>query len=266
MNFMIAVDLEGCAGVHSEPNKTLGMAKDYTFACEQGAREASAAARALFDAGADRVLIWDNHSSALNLPYDLMPEECEFLNGVGRTGRFSFVDAFDGNLDAALFLGYHSRDNTANAVIAHTYSSIDYQYVKVNGVERGEIEIDAFLLGEKNIPLIFVASDDKACVQTKAFLPSCNTLQTKQSLSFNASIFKHPHRVAKEIYSEVFNTTKAFMADPKAFPIAAYDTPVEIEMRFKRLEGAQDAEQNGYTRFEPYCARKIFPTLGDYMR
>ena len=266
MNFILAVDLEGCAGVNGDPNITLGNARDYAFACEQGAREAAAAAQALFDAGADRVLIWDNHSSATNLPYELMPEACEFLNGVGRTGRFSFVDAFAGDFDAALFLGYHSRDNTASAVIAHTYSSIEYQYIKVNGVERGEIEIDAFLLGEKNIPLIFVASDDKACAQTKAFLPSCATLQTKQSLSFNASIFKHPRRVAKEIYDEVFKTAKAYMANPSAFPIATCDAPVEIEMRFKRLEFAQSAEQRGYERFEPYCARKTFPTLGDFMR
>jgi len=262
MNFLIAVDLEGCAGVHGDPNTVLGKSRDYAFACEQGSREAAAAARALLDNGADRVLIWDNHSSSLNLlNYDLMPEECEFLNGNGKIGRFSFADG----IDAALFIGYHSRDNTAEAVLAHSYSSIDFQYIKVNGVERGEIEIDAFLLGERNIPLIFVASDDKACAQTKAFLPSCTTLQTKKSIAFNESIFKHPARVVKEIYAAVAETVKAFTTNPAQFKIAECQTPVEIEVRFKRLEGAQGAVRRGYERFEPYCARKTYPTLGEYM-
>ena len=263
MNYLICIDLEGCAGVNGEPNQTLGSARDYAFACEQGAREGAAAAKALFDGGADRVVVWDNHSSALNLAYDVFPEECEFLNGVGRMGRFSFIDGLD--IDAALFIGYHSRDNTANAVIAHTYSSIEYQYVKVNGVERGEIEIDAFLLGERGVPLIFVASDDKACAQTKAFLPGCHTYRTKQAISFNASLFKHPKRVAAEIYTAAAQAAKAFVEDATAFPVAVYDGPVEIEVRFKRLEFAQNAERQGYERFEPYCGKKTFPTLGDYM-
>jgi len=264
MNYLICIDLEGCAGVHGEPNTTLGSARDYAFACEQGAREGAAAARGLFSAGAERVLVWDNHSSALNLSYDPFPEECEFLNGNGRLGRFSFVDGMD--IDAALFIGYHSRDNTANAVISHSYSSIEYQYIKVNGREHGEIDIDAMLLGEKGIPLIFVASDNNACEQTNDFLPHVRTYQTKKSLSYSASIFKHPARAAKEIEAATEAAANAFKKDSFAFPNARYAKPVEIEMRFKRLEFAQNAERNGYDRFEPYAARKTYPTLGDFMR
>jgi len=264
MNYLICIDLEGLTGVHGEPNITLNSARDYAFAREQGAREGAAAARGLFAAGANRVLVWDNHSSALNLSYDLFPEECEFLNGTGRQGRFSFVDGMD--IDAALFLGYHSRDNTASAVISHSYSSIEYQYMKVNGREHGEIDIDTMLLGEKNIPLIFVASDNNACAQTNDFLPHVRTYQTKKSLSYSASIFKHPFRVAKEIEIETEAVAKAFAADKTSFPIKTYTTPVEIELRFKRLEFAQNAERSGYDRFEPYCGRKTFPLLSDFMK
>ncbi len=42
----------GCACVVDEPGKGLGTGENYQFARRQAAREANAAARALFDAGA----------------------------------------------------------------------------------------------------------------------------------------------------------------------------------------------------------------------
>ena len=54
MKFYIAVDCEGPACVVGEPGKGLGSGENYRFACLQATREANAAARALFDAGARR--------------------------------------------------------------------------------------------------------------------------------------------------------------------------------------------------------------------
>ena len=262
MNYLICIDLEGCAGVHGAPADVLNNAGDYRFACEQAAREGAAAARALFDNGAERVVVWDNHSCGSNLSYDLFPDACEFLNGTMRIRRFSFLEKV--HIDAALFVGYHSRDNTAEAVIAHTYSSMRYQYIKVNGAERGEIELDAYLLGEYGVPVVFVASDDKACAQARAFLPSCRVVETKQALAFNASLFRHPRRVAEAIYEGAAETAKAFAANRADFPVATCAEPLDVEMRFKRLEYAQDAEREGFERFEPYCVRQRFEKLRDF--
>ena len=56
MKFYIAVDCEGPACVVGEPGKGLGSGENYRFACLQATREANAAARALFDAGAQEVV------------------------------------------------------------------------------------------------------------------------------------------------------------------------------------------------------------------
>ena len=73
--------------------------------------------------------------------------------GVGFPHRFPGMDE---SFDGVLFIGYHAMDNTVDAVICHTFSSATYQYMKVNGVEVGEMEIDGAMAGELGVPLIFV--------------------------------------------------------------------------------------------------------------
>nr|WP_309695745.1 M55 family metallopeptidase [Armatimonas sp.] len=71
MKFIIGVDCEGPACVVGAPGKTLTDSPDFAFARKQATREADAAARACFDAGAEQVIVWDNHGSSLNLDYDV---------------------------------------------------------------------------------------------------------------------------------------------------------------------------------------------------
>ena len=83
MKFYIAVDCEGPACVVGEPGKGLGSGENYRFACLQATREANAAARALFDAGAQEVVVWDAHGTGVNLQYDLLDPRCRILLGSG---------------------------------------------------------------------------------------------------------------------------------------------------------------------------------------
>lgn len=39
------------------------------------------AVRALFDEGADEVIVWDNHGSGVNLDYDLLDARCRIALG-----------------------------------------------------------------------------------------------------------------------------------------------------------------------------------------
>ena len=68
--YYIAVDCEGVACAVGTPGVGLADSENYRFACLQATREANAAVRALFDAGADEVTVWDAHGSGINLLYD----------------------------------------------------------------------------------------------------------------------------------------------------------------------------------------------------
>ena len=89
MKFGIGVDCEGVACVVGSPGAALNSSRDLEFAKLQATREANAVARGLFEAGAEQVIVWDNHNGSLNLHYDLLDERCDIALGVGFSHRWS---------------------------------------------------------------------------------------------------------------------------------------------------------------------------------
>jgi D-amino peptidase len=258
MKFVVAVDCEGVACAVGSPGKGLGASPNLDFARLQATREADAAARGLFAAGATQVIVWDNHGGSLNLDYDMLDERCDIALGVGFEHRFPGMDE---SFTGVLFVGYHAMDNTVDAATAHSFSSATYQYMKINGREVGEIEIDAAMAGERGVPLIFVASDDKGVAEARSFFPAIETVATKQALSWNGAVSKHPKRAANEIY-ESAQKAAAGVADCKPFQ---FDEPLTYEIRYKRLEAAQEASRGfkGGERIDPYTVRWELEKLSD---
>ena len=259
MKFMIGVDCEGPACVVGAPGGSLNASRNLEFAKLQATREADAAARGLFDAGAEQVVVWDNHDGSLNLHYDLLDERCDILLGVGMGCRWA---GMDDSFAGVLMIGYHPMDNTADGVIAHSYSSAGYQWMKVNGVEVGEVEIDAACAGESGVPLIFVASDDKGTAEAKRFMPWVGTVETKQGLGWNAALSKHPKRACDEIY-EGARLSAGRLSEMKPF---TFDSPLTLTMRYKRIEAAQATARGktGWTRVDPYTVEKQYEKITDH--
>lgn len=259
MKFAIGVDCEGVACAVGSPGASLNSSRNLEFAQLQATREADAAARGLFDAGADQVIVWDNHGGSLNLSYDLLDTRCDIALGVGFEHRWPGVDdSFDG----ILFVGYHAMDNTIDGVMCHSFSSATYQYMKVNGVEVGEMAIDAAVAGEMGVPVIFAASDDKGAAEAEQFFPGIQTVATKQAKAWNAAVSKHPQRAVEEI----FEAAKSAAASCGARTPFSFGSPIELEVRYKRMEGAQAASRGfrGGERIDPYTVRHRFDRITDY--
>lgn len=259
MKFIIAVDLEGVACVVGAPNGTLNDSPNFEFARRQATREADAAAKALFDAGAQEVLIWDNHHSGLNLLYDELDERCGIILGTGAEHRWPGLnESFSG----VLLIGYHPMDNTADGVLAHTFSSAAYQWMKINNEQVGEMEIDAAMAGKKGVPVILVSSDDKGTAEAKRFMPWIETVTTKKGLGWNIAISKHPKQVVREIYEG----TKKAVLRLKEMKIFSFKEPILFQLRFKRLENAQNTarDQKGWSSVDPYTLEKKLESLNDY--
>lgn len=229
--FYIAVDLEGLACVVGSYGKGLSAdSPNYQYACLQGTREAAAAAKALFSGGAEEVYIWDNHGTGVNLNYDLLDERVKIVMGAGSKKRFPCITS---DFDGVLLIGYHAYD-TPYATLSHVYSSMTYQYQKINGVPVGEMQIDASIAGHYGVPVVFVSSDDICVSQAKESFGDIVTVVTKQSLAWNSCISKHPCRVCKEIEQAV---SSIFSQDykPSVYKITE---PFSYEIRFKRTEYA----------------------------
>ena len=259
MKFIVAVDCEGVACGVGSPGASLNESRNLEFAKLQATREADAAARGFFEAGAEQVIVWDNHNGSLNLHYDLLDERCDIALGVGFAHRFP---GLDDRFAGVAFIGYHAMDNTVDANMCHTFSSASYQYMKINGRETGEMGIDGHFAGVQGVPVIFAASDDKGVAEAQAFFPGIETVKTKDALGWNAAISKHPKRAIDEIYAGAQRAVERLDAvEPFRFA-----EPLELEIRFKRIEAAQAASRGlkAGERIDPYSVRWQLDALADY--
>lgn len=143
----------------------------------------------MFDAGAQEVVVWDAHGTGVNLQYDLLDPRCRILLGSGHRGRFAGMDK---SYTAVLFIGYHARENTSRAVLAHTFCSTAFQYYKLDGKEAGELAIDAAYAGELGVPVLFCAGDDACVAEAVLLFPGLAAVVTKEALSWTSALSRHP--------------------------------------------------------------------------
>jgi D-amino peptidase len=258
MKFVIAVDCEGPACVVGAPGGSLNDAPDQlAFARRQATAEASAAARGLFAAGATQVIVWDTHSRGVNLVYEDLDERCDIFHGAN-AHRLAMLDPTFAGL---LFIGYHARDNTPGAPLAHTFSSATYQWIKLNGREIGELAVDAAVAGALGVPPLFVASDDKCVAEAREFFPGITTVTTKIGHGWNAALSKHPRRVLAEIEAAA-RQAAVNRAQMQPFSLPG---PLEVEIRHKRIDTADEAclPVYGWTRVDAFTVRRTIAKLTD---
>ncbi|MEJ5251149.1 MAG: M55 family metallopeptidase [Chthonomonadetes bacterium] len=260
MRFLVSVDCEGLACVVGVPGGTLTDSPNYAFACRQAVREANAAVRALFQMGAEEVIVWDAHGGGVNLPYDELDERVLVALGSGFNRRFPGVDE---TFSGVLFIGYHAMDNTPDAVLAHSYSSKAYQWMEVNGEQVGEIAIDAASAGERNVPVIFVSGDDKCVAEARRFLPWVETVETKRAFGWNAALSKHPRRAERDIEEGVRRAVSR-LSEMQVF---RFQSPLTVRLRYKRLEDAERASRGAscWRRVDAYTAEAVFERISDWM-
>lgn len=232
MEYLIACDLEGIHGVVGEPYKgLLTNIPDYQVAIRNAEKEINIVAKALFDCGATKVALWDNHGAANNIDPSNIDKRVLQLKLIPGKPRYELVKAH--NFKAILYLGYHSREGTLNGVLAHTFSSSDIQYIKIDGKAVGELEIDSYICALHGIAPIFAASDDICIKQFKELAPEAVSVITKFGKGRNAAEFIDEDEVLDALYKGTCEAVK------KDLPTIPLEVPVEVEIRYTRSERAE---------------------------
>ena len=233
MEYLIACDLEGIHGVVGEPYKgLLRDLPDYQIAIRNAEKEINAAARALFDAGASKVALWDNHGGGHNIDEKNIDSRVTHVYHIIDKPRFELVR--EHKFDGIVYLGYHAREGTLNAILAHTYSSVAIQYAKLDGKPIGELDLDTYICATHKIAPMFCASDDICIQQFKFLAPDAPTVITKYAKGRNAAEFIDSDTVTKAIYDGVYEAAK------KPLKTVSYPTPASVEVRYTRMEAAAE--------------------------
>ena len=233
MEYLIAVDLEGIHGVVGEPYS--GLVKtipEYKVAVTNAVKEINTVVKALYDGGAKKVSVWDNHGGSGNIDFAEIDPRVEEIDYRKDRRRYDFVK--EHHYKAVLFLGYHAKEGTLGAVLAHTFSSVGIQYVKVNGRAVGELDTDTWINAKHGIPTIFAASDDKGIAQVHEISEDIATVITKYGTSRNTAELREETEVLQEMYDKVL----AAMKNEGALPIL--EMPAQVEVRYTRMEHAAE--------------------------
>jgi len=228
---LFALDLEGVNHVVGEPYS--GLSRDteqWYIAREQAVREINAAADALYDAGVEKIGLWDNHGDGNNIDGSLLNPRITLIDADLSMPRMYFAD---GEYDCICFFGYHAMEGTLGGVLAHTMNSKSNQYYKLNGSYIGEVDMDAYIAAEKGIPSVFFAGGDITCRQAKRAVAHIVTVETKTELSRNEAVFRNNEELFADIKAGI---VKAVTGEAAARTLTY---PAVMEKSFKRTEDAE---------------------------
>src|SRR5216117_1534929 len=188
MRVYISIDMEGIAGVVHESQTdptTPAFAAEYGRFRRLMTAEANAAVEGALAAGATRVLVNDSHWFMRNLLAEELHQSAELVSGDPKPR--SMVQDIDGGFDAALFIGYHARAGTRNAILDHTYADRIHE-VRLNGRPVGELGINAALAGVSGVPVALVSGDAALAAEAKELLgDDVTTVVVKEAVSRHAA-------------------------------------------------------------------------------
>jgi D-amino peptidase len=233
LKVFISVDMEGVCGViHWEEVSRNG--KDYDLFRKLMTEETNAAVEGALAAGATEVLVRDSHGSARNiLPHLLHPEANLIRDWSG--GPLSMMEGIDESFDAVLFIGYHARANTPNAVLDHTMSGTLYE-VTVNGKKMPEAGINALIAGYFGVPVVLVAGDQAVCQQTSELLGEVTTVAVKQGIGGAARMMTPAS--ARELIRQGAEQALNRLENFKPYKMS---TPYTMVVTFKDEQRAENA-------------------------
>ncbi|MEV8126457.1 M55 family metallopeptidase [Streptomyces sp. NPDC085944] len=165
MQVYISADMEGVTGLVGAQDVQVG-GQDYQHGRVMMTEDVNAAVRGALAAGATRVLVNDAHSSMRNLLADQMHPEAELVRG--KPKRMGMLEGLDGDFDAVLCVGYHSRAG-ALGVLSHSYMGHEIEDMWLDDQPMGEIGFAHATAAALGVPVVMLSGDDAACDEVTAW-------------------------------------------------------------------------------------------------
>jgi D-amino peptidase len=183
LKVFISVDMEGLTGVVAG-NEVSANGPDYGHFRAIMAAETNAAIDGAAAAGATEFVVRDSHGNKTNLlPADVSPK-AQLIRGAS-TGPKNMMEGIDASFAGAIFIGYHAKAGTPNAILAHTSNGnvIDFE---INGVSLPEAGYNALVAGLYDVPVVFAAGDKAFVEQAKSLFGPVEAVATKAEIGGGA--------------------------------------------------------------------------------
>ena len=237
MKIFISTDIEGCACVHFK-DIWIKNSPEHFEAKRQLTREINASIEGAFAGGATEVVVSDLHSSGIgNFILEELDARAQYIFGESPVSRYPSMA--DGHYDGIFFLGYHPKDNTPG-------SSMEGSFVfSINGVEVGELGVDAGVAGQYGVVPLLLTGDDKACQEAAALMPGIILAEVKQSFADFQIMSLSPKASVELIRRKAFEAmqnfgnTKPFDWGSPVLAIKHYRKEVEADLAMLKYKNSR---------------------------
>lgn len=200
MKVFVSVDMEGATGVVHNDQLMPGKS-DYARGRKLLTGDVATAVRAALSRDdVHQVLVCDGHGNMRNLLIEELPRNCEVVVGPASSKVLCQSEGLDASFGAVLFVGYHARAGSKDAVLPHTWIGSLIHEVRVNGRVFGETAINAAVAGEFGVPVVFVAGDEAVCREAKSDLGAdLVTVAVKRATGPKAAVCRTPADTEEDI-------------------------------------------------------------------
>jgi D-amino peptidase len=213
-------------------------------------QDVNAAVRGAFDGGAEEVIIADGHWNGSNILIEELDSRAR-LNS-GSPSPFSMMQGIDESVDGVMFVGYHARNGSPNAILDHTWSSRTVANVWLNDILTGEYGLNAAVAGHFGVPVIMVSGDQTACVQVTELLGDVETAVVKQASSRFAAECLAP-QVTQETICVAAERAVQRLAEGSVPDPFIVDNPVTVTVEFFTSDMVDRATRIPLTKREGTC-------------
>jgi len=233
MKILIAADMEGITGVTRWEHEDTSH-NEYTRFRKIMTAEVNAAVRGAFEGGASEVVVADGHSQGCNILIEELDERARLNSGTG--SPFSMMQGIGSDVQGVIFVGYHARAGTPQAVLDHTWAT-RVMGVWLNDTLVGESGLNAAVAGHFGASVLMICGDQAVCAEVSALLGAVETVVVKQATGrFSAESL--PVQITRELIKGAATRAVQRLAAGKAPAPYRPGMPVQAAIEFSQSDMA----------------------------
>ena len=235
---LLACDMEGITGVtrweHVDPNHS-----EYQRYRRLMTRDVNAVIEGAFAGGATEIQVADGHSRGQNILIEELDQRA-VLN-CGTSSPWSMMNGIDASFDGVIFVGYHAMAGTANAILAHTWSTEILGW-ELNGKAFGEFSMNAMIAGSFGVPAIMASGDQTFAMEATNFVPGIETVIVKHASGYFSGNCLAPEKTRAMLVTGAKNAVAGVLAG-KAPEALKMDFPADVAVSFIQPHMAESASR-----------------------
>lgn len=239
MKILIAADMEGISGI-TRWEETQQTHSEHARFRRIMTNEVNAAISGATDAGALEIVVADGHGDGINILIEELDARAKLNSGIA--SPMAMMQGIDQKTAGVIFVGYHARAGSQNAVLAHTWSNARIANVWLNETLMGEYGLNAAVAGHYGVPVLMVTGDQTACAQAVELLGPLETAVVKQATGYFSAECLSPKVSLPMINQAAKQAVLRLKAGTAPLPFII-QTPVKVTIEFRQPEGAERASR-----------------------